>query len=276
MKQDMTVMDEASDPVSREKDCLGELKKKDGLKELMSVVAGENATDDEDNVVLTTIDPIRVDERHRTVYDEPLSFDMYPMSTQQNGDEMTEDTSSTQENGDEMIEDTNVNNRNNVVLRAAPSIMMDEKEESDYSEPPSIEIYPTNTQDFRDETSGAKRVVQLTKDYVTGNETFEKGSIGTVIEETPRKDRKLKIKLDKDTKKKYRLIRETELQAYTFRNEKDVACLNEPKLKKNCQSTDLQAYTFKNEKEVVCRNGPKLQKNCQSNSPTSDDESIEY
>ena len=153
---------------------------------------------------------------------------------------------------------------------------MDEKEESDYSEPPSIEIYPTNTQDFRDETSGAKRVVQLTKDYVTGNETFETGSIGTVIEETPRKDRKLKIKLDKDTKKKYRLIRETELQAYTFRNEKDVACLNEPKLKKNCQSTDLQAYTFKNEKEVVCRNEPKLQKNCQSNSPTSDDESIEY
>ena len=126
----------------------------------------------------------------------------------------------------------------------APSMMMDKKEESDYSESPSIEIYPTNNQDFREERSGVKRFVQLTKDYVRGNETFEKGTIGTVIEETTRKDRKLKIKLDKDTKK-YRLIRET----------------------------DLQAYTFKNEKEVVCRNEPEPQKNCQSNSPTSDDES---
>ena len=86
----------------------------------------------------------------------------------------------------------------------------------------------------------------------------------------------MKIKLDKDTGKKYRLIKETNLQPYTFKNEKEVVCLNEPKLQKNCQSTDLQAYIFKNEKEVVCRNEPKLQKNCQSNSPTSDDESIEY
>ena len=43
----------------------------------------------------------------------------------------------------------------------------------------------------------------------------------------------LKIKLDKDTKeKKYRLIKETDLQPYTFKNEKEVFCLNE----KNCQS----------------------------------------
>ena len=41
--------------------------------------------------------------------------------------------------------------------------------------------------------------MQLTKDYVTGNETFKAGSIGAVIEGTTRKDRKLKIKLDKDT-----------------------------------------------------------------------------
>ena len=47
-----------------------------------------------------------------------------------------------------------------------------------------------------------------------------------------RKDRKLKIKLDKDTGKKYRLIKETNLQPYTFKNEKEVVCLNE----KNCQS----------------------------------------
>ena len=44
--------------------------------------------------------------------------------------------------------------------------------------------------------------MQLTKDYVTGNETFKAGSIGTVIEGTIRKDRKLKIKLDKDTTEK--------------------------------------------------------------------------
>ena len=62
---------------------------------------------------------------------------------------------------------------------------------------------------------------------------YKKGSIGTVIEETTRKDRKLKIKLDKDTtEKKYRLIKETDLQPYTFKNEKEVVCLNE----KNCQS----------------------------------------
>ena len=49
-----------------------------------------------------------------------------------------------------------------------------------------------------------------------------------------RKDRKLKIKLDKDTttEKKYRSIKETDLQLYTFKNEKEVVCLNE----KNCQS----------------------------------------
>ena len=56
--------------------------------------------------------------------------------------------------------------------------------------------------------------------------------IGTVIEGPTRKDRKLKIKLDKDTtEKKYRLIKETDLQPYTFKNEKEVVCLNE----KNCQ-----------------------------------------
>ena len=43
----------------------------------------------------------------------------------------------------------------------------------------------------------------------------------------------MKIKLDKDTtEKKYRLIKETDLQLYTFKNEKEVVCLNE----KNCQS----------------------------------------
>ena len=92
-------------------------------------------------------------------------------------------------------------------------------------------MYTTNTQDFRDEMSDVKRVIQLTRDYTTGSETYKKGSIATLKEEITRKDRKLKIKLDKDTKK-YRLIKETDLQAYTFKNEKEVVCLNE----KNCQS----------------------------------------
>ena len=155
---------------------------------------------------------------------------MYPMSTQ--------------DNGDEMIENANINNKDNVVLRTLHPTRVDENGESDYSESLSIDMYTTNTQDFRDEMSDVKRVIQLTRDYTTGSETFKKGSIGTVIEEITRKDRKLKIKLDKDTKKKYRLIRETDLQAYTFKNEKEVVCLNE--------------------------------KNCQSNSSTSDEESMEY
>ena len=119
------------------------------------------------------------------------------------------------------------------VLSAAPSIMMDDTDDSDDSESPSIEIYPMNTRDFRDEMGGATRRMQLTKDYVTANATFQAGSIGTVIEGTTRKDKKLKIKLDKDTtEKKYRLIKETDLQPYTFKNEEEVVCLNE----KNCQS----------------------------------------
>ena len=78
-----------------------------------------------------------------------------------------------------------------------------------------------NTQDFRDEMGGATSCMQLTKDYITGNATFQEGSIGTVIEGTTRNDRKLKIKLDKDTtEKKYRLIKETDLQPYIFKNMK--------------------------------------------------------
>jgi len=47
-----------------------------------------------------------------------------------------------------------------------------------------IYIYPTNIYDIRDEMSVVGRVIQLTKDYTTGNDTFKKGSIGTVIEAT--------------------------------------------------------------------------------------------
>jgi len=40
-----------------------------------------------------------------------------------------------------------------------------------------IYIYPTNIYDIRDEMSVVGRVIQLTKDYTTGNDTFKKGSI---------------------------------------------------------------------------------------------------
>ena len=58
------------------------------------------------------------------------------------------------------------------------------------------------------------REIQLTKDYTTGNETFKQGSRGTVIEATSRKDGKLKVKLDNDDTKTFRLIKECDLQLY--------------------------------------------------------------
>ena len=58
------------------------------------------------------------------------------------------------------------------------------------------------------------REIQLTKDYTTGNATFKQGSRGTVIEATSRKDGKLKVKLDNDNTKTFRLIKEGDLQLY--------------------------------------------------------------
>ena len=54
----------------------------------------------------------------------------------------------------------------------------------------------------------------LTKDYTTGNATFKQGSRGTVIEATSRKDGKLKVKLDNDNTKTFRLIKQCDLQLY--------------------------------------------------------------
>ena len=58
------------------------------------------------------------------------------------------------------------------------------------------------------------REIQLTKDYTTGNATFKQGSRGTVIEATSRKDGKLKVKLDNDDTKTFRLIKQCDLQLY--------------------------------------------------------------
>ena len=56
--------------------------------------------------------------------------------------------------------------------------------------------------------------IRLKKDYTTGNATFKQGSRGTVIEATSRKDGKLKVKLDNDDTKTFRLIKECDLQLY--------------------------------------------------------------
>ena len=50
--------------------------------------------------------------------------------------------------------------------------------------------------------------------FLTGHATFKQGSRGTVIEATSRKDGKLKVKLDNDNKKTFRLIKECDLQLY--------------------------------------------------------------
>ena len=74
-------------------------------------------------------------------------------------------------------------------------------------------MYSTSIKEIQNEMSVVGRTIQLTKDYTTGNETFKQGSRGTVIEATSRKDRKLKVKFNNDTKK-YRLIKGCDLQLY--------------------------------------------------------------
>ncbi len=58
------------------------------------------------------------------------------------------------------------------------------------------------------------KLIYIYKDYTTGNATFKQGSRGTVIEATSRKDGKLKVKLDNDNTKTFRLINECDLQLY--------------------------------------------------------------
>ena len=75
-------------------------------------------------------------------------------------------------------------------------------------------MYSTSIKEIQDVMSVVGRTIQLTKDYTTGNETFKQGSRGTVIEATSRKDGKLKVKLDNDNTKTFRLIKECDLQLY--------------------------------------------------------------
>ena len=78
----------------------------------------------------------------------------------------------------------------------------------------SPEMYSLSIKETQDVMSIVGREIQLTKDYTTGNATFKQGSRGTVIEATSRKDGKLKVKLDNDNEKTFRLIKECDLQLY--------------------------------------------------------------
>ena len=75
-------------------------------------------------------------------------------------------------------------------------------------------MYSPNIEETQGEMSIVGRIIQLRKDYTTGNATFKQGSRGTVIEATSRKDGKLKVKLDNDDTKTFRLIKECDLQLY--------------------------------------------------------------
>ena len=109
---------------------------------------------------------------------------------------------------------TKPTNTGQVVLQLTHSISVDNSENSESGDSQSsIEMYSTSIKEIQDVMSVVGRTILLTKDYTTGNETFKQGSRGTVIEATSRKDRKLKVKLDNDTKK-YRLINGCDLQLY--------------------------------------------------------------
>ena len=105
-------------------------------------------------------------------------------------------------------------NSNDVVLQLPPSI--DDIDDSDNSQlPSSPEMYHSlSFKETQDVVSFVGREIQLTKEYTTGNAIFKQGSRGTVIEAPSRKDGKLKVKLDNDDTKTFRLIKECDLQLY--------------------------------------------------------------
>ena len=110
--------------------------------------------------------------------------------------------------------DKRIDNSHDVVLQLSHSIA--DIEDSDNSQlQSSPEMYHSlSFKETQDVVSFVGREIQLTKDYTTGNATFKQGSRGTVIEVPSRKDGKLKVKLDNDNEKTFRLIKECDLQLY--------------------------------------------------------------
>ena len=104
-------------------------------------------------------------------------------------------------------------NSHDVVLQLPHSIAaMEDSENSQLQSSP--EMYSLSIKETQGVMSIVGREIQLTKDYTTGNATFKQGSRGTVIEATSRKDGKLKVKLDNDNTKTFRLIKPCDLQLY--------------------------------------------------------------
>ena len=104
-------------------------------------------------------------------------------------------------------------NSHDVVLQLPHSIAdIEDSENSQLQSSP--EMYSLSIKETQDVMSIVGREIQLTKDYTTGNATFKQGSRGTVIEAPSRKDGKLKVKLDNDNEKTFRLIKECDLQLY--------------------------------------------------------------
>ena len=98
--------------------------------------------------------------------------------------------------------DKRIDNSHDVVLQLPHSIA--DIEDSDNSQVQSSpEMYSLSFKENQNVVSIVGREIQLTKDYTTGNATFNQGSRGTVIEAISRKDGKLKVKLDNDDTKKF-------------------------------------------------------------------------
>ena len=109
--------------------------------------------------------------------------------------------------------DKRMANSHDVVLQLPHSIAdIEDSENSQLQSSP--EMYSLSFKETQNVVSIVGREIQLTKDYTTGNATFKQGSRGTVIEAPSRKDGKLKVKLDNDNEKTFRLIKECDLQLY--------------------------------------------------------------
>ena len=104
-------------------------------------------------------------------------------------------------------------NSHDVFLQLPQPIADIEDSENSQSQS-SLEMYSPSIEETQDEMSIVGHIIQLTKDYTTGNATFKQGSRGTVIEAPSRKDGKLKVKLDNDNTKTFRLIKQCDLQLY--------------------------------------------------------------
>ena len=101
------------------------------------------------------------------------------------------------------------------IFASTASHSIDDIEDSENSQlQSSPEMYFLSFKETQDVVSIVGREIELTKDYTTGNATFKQGSRGTVIEATSRKDGKLKVKLDNDNIKTFRLIKKCDLQLY--------------------------------------------------------------